>query len=69
MGFHRSVALAGRTPEPLQIEDLDVAAAVADEASPLESGRNRRNAAPAYAEHLGEKFLGQREGIAAGEIA
>jgi hypothetical protein len=69
MGFHRSVALAGRVPEPLQVEDLDVPPAVADEASPLEGDRNWRNAAPLDAEHVGEKFLGQREGIAAGQIA
>ena len=60
MGFHRSVALAGRVPESLQIDDLDVPPAVTDEASPLEGDRNRRYAAPADAEHVGKKFLGQR---------
>jgi hypothetical protein len=69
LGFHRSVAFAGGVLEPLQIEDLDVPAAVTDEAGPLEGGRNWRYAAPAYAEHLSEKFLGQCEGIAAGQIA
>jgi hypothetical protein len=69
MGFHCSVALAGRTLEALEINDFDASPAVMDEASPLKGDRNWRNAAPAYAEHFGEKFLGQREGIAAGQIA
>jgi hypothetical protein len=69
MGFHRSVALAGRALEALQIEDLDVPPAVTDETGPLELVGDRRNAAPAHAEHLRKKFLRQLQLIASRQIA
>src|SRR5262249_56233537 len=58
------VAFAGNVFEHRAVEDLDVTAAVADQAGALqEASRDGHRGAP-HAEHLSEKLLRQRDDIA-----
>jgi hypothetical protein len=63
------VASAGFLLEALQIKDHDAFPGVADETAFLWRVRYRRDAALSRAEHLGKKFLGERQGVAPRQIA
>jgi len=62
------VALAGGVFEGGAVDDLNVAAAVADQSCALQEARCERHRGAAHAEHLAEKFLGERDGVAAHTI-
>ena len=68
MHLDRAVALAGGLTQPFQIVDLDVAAAVADQAGLLQRIGDQRYAGPPHAEHLAEELLRQRQTSVAGKI-
>src|SRR5262249_61674520 len=62
--LERGDAFAGNVLEHRAVEDLDVTAAVADQAGALqEASRDGHRGAP-HAEHLSEKLLRQRDDIA-----
>src|SRR5579871_241668 len=49
--------------EALAVEDMDLAAAIADELPALQVRRGHRDTAPAYTEHIGEKLMREVEMI------
>src|SRR4051812_21541478 len=61
------VAFAGRLPDLLQIDDMNVPAAVADHSSSFQAPRNLRHAGSSDAHHLSKELLCQRK-IDAGKI-
>src|SRR5450432_3547420 len=69
LGLDRCIAFAGSVAETLQIGDLDMAPAVADEIGLLQRVGYQRYAVAARADHLRHRFLRQNDLVAAGEIA
>ena len=65
----RRVALAGSLDQAVHVGDFDMSAAVVDEVRVLQRVGHQRNAVAARADHLGHRFLGQDELVAAGEVA
>src|ERR1700733_10570294 len=65
----RPIALAGAFLQSLEIEHADVSALVSDEAGLLQGIGHDRYAGAAHPEHLGDEFLGEREIVAADQVA
>src|SRR6266404_4486658 len=69
MGLDRCVAFAGGLAEAVQIGDLDVSPAIADEMGLLQRVGHQRYAVAAGSDHLRHRFLRQNKLVAAGEVA
>lgn len=63
------VAFAAGVAQRLHIEDMDAAAAVIDEPGLLQLPRHDRDAAALHAEHLRQKLLRERKGVAHEQVA
>ena len=59
------VALAGRLSQTFRVDDVDVAAAVADNSGLLQRVGDNRNRVALHADHLRQEFLRQRQCFAA----
>ena len=69
LGLDRRVAFARGSAEAIQVGDLDVSPAVADEIGLLQRVGHQRYAVAARADHLRHRFLRQNELVAAGQVA
>src|SRR4051794_1898032 len=63
------VALAAAVVQALDIEHLDAAAAIADQARLLQLARDEGDAAALHTQHLRQELLRQRQGVAHQQIA
>src|SRR3954469_20096800 len=63
------VALAAAVVQALDIEHLDAAAAIADQARLLQPAGDEGDAAALYPQHLRQELLRQRQGFAHHQIA
>jgi len=68
LGPDRGIAYAGGSGQAIEIDDLDVAAAVTNIVRPLQRMGDDRYAVAAGADHLGDQFLRQHKAIAAGQV-
>ena len=69
MRINRPIAFAATVLEALDIENMDATASVVDKSGLLELARYQGHAAALHAQHLREKFLGQRQRVAAQQVA
>ena len=68
MPFDGFIAFAGGFLQALNIDDLDFAPGVFDQPRLLQGMGYKRDAGPSHAQHLGKKFLCEKQRIAAGQI-
>src|SRR3954468_21947853 len=68
MRFDGFIAFAGSFLQALKIDDLDFAPPVFDHPRLLQGMGYKRDAGPTHSQHLGKKFLREKQRIAAGQI-
>ena len=66
---HGAVAFAGALLQAAAVQDVDDAAAIADEAPGLQSAGDRGLRRALDAQHVGEEFLGQADGVDVDAVA
>lgn len=69
MRVDRRIALAAGVLQSFDIEDLNATAPIPDQARILQFASHQGDAAALHAQHLGQKFLGEWQRIAADQIA
>src|ERR1700757_1503795 len=67
--MHNVVAIASARLERFAVEDHDTTASVPDQALCLHSLRQQRHGRPAGTQHLCQKFLSQRDLVAADAVS